>query len=126
VISGEHRVSVLATLFQLHPEVVKWYGRMLEESGVIEDFDGEVLRLRPEALGRLAAVAQAAYAFQTKLVWPNSFPYRGLLVDPNAARCRCDTSPARASVDGLRTTRLEASGTGSSSASGLSTFVRPR
>ncbi len=50
VISGEHRVSVLATLFQLHPEVVKWYGRMLEESGVIEDFDGEVLRLRPEAL----------------------------------------------------------------------------
>ena len=50
VISGEHRVSVLATLFQLHPEVVKWYGRMLEESGVIEDFDGEILRLRPEAL----------------------------------------------------------------------------
>ena len=50
MISGEHRVSVLATLFQLHPEVVKWYGRMLEESGVIEDFDGEVLRLRPEAL----------------------------------------------------------------------------
>ena len=50
VISGEHRVSVLATLFQLHPEVVKWYGRMLEESGVIEDFDGEILRLSPEAL----------------------------------------------------------------------------
>ena len=50
VISGEHRVSVLATLFQLHPEVVKWYGRMLEESGVIEDFDGEILRLNPEAL----------------------------------------------------------------------------
>ena len=50
VISGEHRVSVLSTLFQLHPEVVKWYGRMLEESGVIEDFDGEILRLRPEAL----------------------------------------------------------------------------
>ena len=50
VISGEHRVSVLATLFQLHPEVVKWYGRMLEESGVIEDFDGEVLRLSPETL----------------------------------------------------------------------------
>jgi len=50
VINGEHRVSVLATLFQLHPEVVKWYGRMLEESGVIEDFDGEILKLRPEAL----------------------------------------------------------------------------
>ena len=46
----QHRVSVLATLFQLHPEVVKWYGRMLEESGVIEDFDGEILRLSPEAL----------------------------------------------------------------------------
>jgi hypothetical protein len=50
VIHGEHRVSVLATLFQLHPEVVKWYGRLLEESGVVEDFDGEILRLRPEAL----------------------------------------------------------------------------
>jgi hypothetical protein len=50
VISGEHRVSVLATLFQLHPEVVRWYGRLLEESGVIEEFDGESLRLRPEAL----------------------------------------------------------------------------
>jgi hypothetical protein len=50
VINGEHRVSVLATLFQLHPEVVKWYGRLLEESGVIEDFDGEILKLRPEAL----------------------------------------------------------------------------
>jgi hypothetical protein len=50
VISGQHRVSVLSTLFQLHPEVVKWYGRLLEESGVIEDFDGEVLKLRPEAL----------------------------------------------------------------------------
>ena len=43
-------VSVLATLFQLHPEVVKWYGRMLEGSGVIEDFDGEILRLSPQAL----------------------------------------------------------------------------
>ncbi len=41
---------MLATLFQLHPEVVKWYGRMLEESGVIEDFDGEILRFRSEAL----------------------------------------------------------------------------
>ena len=50
VISGEHRVSVLSTLFQLHPEVVKWYGRMLEESGVIEDFDGEILKLSPDAL----------------------------------------------------------------------------
>ena len=50
VLSGEHRVSVLATLFQLHPEVVKWYGRMLEESDVIEDFDGEILRFRTEAL----------------------------------------------------------------------------
>jgi len=50
VISGEHRVSVLATLFQLHPEVVKWYGRLLEENGVIEDFDGEILRLSPQAL----------------------------------------------------------------------------
>ena len=50
VINGEHRVSVLATLFQLHPEVVKWYGRLLEESGVIEDFDGEILKLRPETL----------------------------------------------------------------------------
>ena len=50
VINGEHRVSVLATLFQLHPEVVKWYGRLLEESGVIEDFDGEILRLSPETL----------------------------------------------------------------------------
>jgi hypothetical protein len=50
VISGEHRASVLATLFQLHPEVVKWYGRLLEESGVIEDFDGEIFRLSPEAL----------------------------------------------------------------------------
>ena len=50
VINGEHRVSVLSTLFQLHPEVVKWYGRLLEESGVIEDFDGEILKLSPEAL----------------------------------------------------------------------------
>ncbi len=50
VLSGEHRVSVLSTLFQLHPEVVKWYGRMLEESEVIEEFDGEILKLRPEAL----------------------------------------------------------------------------
>ena len=50
VINGEHRVSVLSTFFQLHPEVVKWYGRLLEESGVIEDFDGEILKLRPEAL----------------------------------------------------------------------------
>ncbi len=50
VISGEHRVSVLSTFFQLHPEVVKWYGRLLEESGVIEGFDGEVLRLSPDAL----------------------------------------------------------------------------
>jgi hypothetical protein len=50
VLSGEHRVSVLATLFQLHPEVVKWYGRLLEESGVIGDFDGEILTFRPEAL----------------------------------------------------------------------------
>ncbi len=50
VINGEHRVSVLATLFQLHPEVVKWYGRLLEEGGVIEDFDGEILRLKPDAL----------------------------------------------------------------------------
>jgi hypothetical protein len=50
VLSGEHRVSVLSTLFQLHPEVVKWYGRLLEESRVIEDFDGEILKLRPEAL----------------------------------------------------------------------------
>jgi len=48
--NGEHRVSVLSTLFQLHPEVVKWYGRLLEESGVIEDFDGEILKLRPETL----------------------------------------------------------------------------
>ena len=50
VINGEHRVSVLATLFQLHPEVVKWYGRLLEESGVIENFDGEILKLSPETL----------------------------------------------------------------------------
>lgn len=50
VISGEHQVSVLATLFQLHPEVVKWYGSMLEESGVITDFDGETLKLNPDAL----------------------------------------------------------------------------
>ena len=50
VINGEHRVSVLATLFQLHPEVVKWYGRLLEESGVIDDFDGEILKLSPESL----------------------------------------------------------------------------
>jgi len=50
VISGEHRVSVLSTLFQLHPEVVKWYGRLLFDSSVIEAFDGEILRLRPEAL----------------------------------------------------------------------------
>jgi len=50
VINGEHRVSVLSTLFQLHPEVVKWYGRLLQESGVIEDFDGEILKLSPEAL----------------------------------------------------------------------------
>ena len=50
VINGEHRASVLSTLFQLHPEVVKWYGRLLEESGVIEDFDGEILKLRPETL----------------------------------------------------------------------------
>ncbi len=50
VINGEHRVSVLSTLFQLHPEVVKWYGRMLEEEGIISDFDGESLKLRPEAL----------------------------------------------------------------------------
>ena len=50
VITGEHRVSVLSTLFQLHPEVVKWYGRLLEESGVIEDFDGEILKLSPQAL----------------------------------------------------------------------------
>ena len=50
VINGEHRVSVLSTLFQLHPEVVKWYGRLLEESGVIGDFDGEILKLSPEAL----------------------------------------------------------------------------
>jgi len=50
VINGEHRVSVLSTLFQLHPEVVKWYGRLLEESGVIDDFDGEILKLSPEAL----------------------------------------------------------------------------
>jgi hypothetical protein len=50
VINGEHRVSVLATLFQLHPEVVKWYGRLLEESGVIDDFDGEILKLSPETL----------------------------------------------------------------------------
>lgn len=50
VINGEHRVSVLATLFQLHPEVVKWYGRLLEEAGVIEDFDGEILKLAPAAL----------------------------------------------------------------------------
>ena len=50
VINGEHRVSVLSTLFQLHPEVVKWYGRLLEESGVIEDFDGEILKLSPQAL----------------------------------------------------------------------------
>ena len=48
MINGEHRVSVLATLFQLHPEVVKWYGRLLEESGVIEGFDGEILRLAPK------------------------------------------------------------------------------
>ena len=50
VMNGEHRVSVLATLFQLHPEVVKWYGRLLEESGVIEDFAGEILKLSPESL----------------------------------------------------------------------------
>ena len=50
VITGEHRVSVLSTLFQLHPEVVKWYGRLLEASGVIEDFDGEILKLSPETL----------------------------------------------------------------------------
>lgn len=50
VISGEHRASVLATLFQLHPEVVKWYGRLLEESGVITDFDGERLILSAESL----------------------------------------------------------------------------
>ena len=50
VINGEHRVSVLSTLFQLHPEVVKWYGRLLEASGVIGDFDGEILKLSPEAL----------------------------------------------------------------------------
>jgi hypothetical protein len=50
VINGEHRASVLSTLFQLHPEVVKWYGRLLEESGVIDDFDGEILKLRPETL----------------------------------------------------------------------------
>jgi len=50
VINGEHRVSVLATLFQLHPEVVRWYGRLLEESGVIADFDGESLRLALDAL----------------------------------------------------------------------------
>ena len=34
----------------LHPEVVKWYGRLLAESGVIEDFDREILKLRPESL----------------------------------------------------------------------------
>ena len=50
VINGEHRVSVLSTLFQLHPEVVKWYGRLLEESHVIEEFDGEILKLSPHVL----------------------------------------------------------------------------
>lgn len=49
-INGEHRVSILATMFQLHPEVVKWYGTMLEDAGVITDFDGETLKLRPDAL----------------------------------------------------------------------------
>lgn len=50
VINGEHRVSIIATMFQLHPEVIKWYGRLLEEEGVIVDFDGETLRLNPEIL----------------------------------------------------------------------------
>lgn len=44
VISGQHQVSILSTMLQLHPEVVRWYGRILEDEGTI-DFDGETMRL---------------------------------------------------------------------------------
>ena len=48
--NGEHSVSVMATMLQLNPEVVKWYGRNLEQEGIISDFDGETLRPIPDAL----------------------------------------------------------------------------
>ncbi|MBA3757959.1 hypothetical protein H0X09_03830 [Candidatus Saccharibacteria bacterium] len=42
VINGQHQASILATLLQVNPEVVKWYGRFLEEKGIVV-FDGETL-----------------------------------------------------------------------------------
>ena len=50
IIGGQHQVSIVSTMFQLHPEVVKWYGSMLEEEGYITDYDGETLKLNPQAL----------------------------------------------------------------------------
>ncbi len=53
LIQGQHQASILATMLQVHPEVVKWYGRMLEERGVI-DFDGENMSLTRATLEELA------------------------------------------------------------------------
>lgn len=44
IISGQHQASIMSTMLQLHPDVVRWYGQMMERAGVIE-FDGETMRL---------------------------------------------------------------------------------
>lgn len=52
IIQGQHQTSILATMLQLHPEVVRWYGTLLEEKGII-NFDGETLSLTTETLSEM-------------------------------------------------------------------------
>lgn len=54
IINGEHQASVLATMFQLHPEVIKWYGTILADEGFVE-FDGETIRLTDDVVKELMA-----------------------------------------------------------------------
>lgn len=56
IIQGQHQTSILATMLQLHPEVVKWYGKLLEGEGII-DFDGETMSLTAGTLSEMGLSA---------------------------------------------------------------------
>ncbi len=49
VITGQHQVSLLSVVMQQPPEIIRWYGELLEQTGLVE-FDGETLSLTEDAL----------------------------------------------------------------------------
>jgi hypothetical protein len=44
LIQGRHQVSILSTMLQLHPSVVGWYCKRMEEQGIVE-LEGDSVKL---------------------------------------------------------------------------------